>query len=458
MRLTRAATILAVWGAFGLASWCCARLLERASKLTPDALLEQWVLPEPSTLVPFVHSVRSRDAAKTVYLDAEGGLLRVSLSDLGIELDVEGTVEQARRAPQLNSTWDRIRRVLSGPPEKPLIIEPIFVFDVNEARRTLDRLAPLVNRKAVDARLDYANHRRIEAEPGRELDIAATFDTILHASLDEGDVVALQFRSVPARVESRELPAVDVSRILSQYETSFLHRAGARAINIRRGTQLLDGFLLLPNAVFSFNRVIGPRAESRGFIDAPVIVNDEIDKGVGGGICQVASTLHAAALYAGLPIVERRSHSRPSGYAPLGLDATVIEGKVDLRFTNPYGEPLLIHAFLPTTTTIRVEILGREPEWKVEHNAQVIKRYPFLRRIVQKPEITSGEFKRSQKGTYGYDIVSVVRYTDRSGAVTTQKYKSNYYPVPEVFWVSPGTPLASLPPLPEGAEGIEDRD
>jgi vancomycin resistance protein YoaR len=245
---------------------------------------------------------------------------------------------------------------------------------------------------------------------------------------------------------------------LSQYETSFAHRAGARAVNIRRGAQLLDGYVLAPHATFSFNRVVGERLEARGFIDAPVIVNDEIDKGVGGGICQVASTLHAAAVYAGLPMLERRSHSRPSGYAPLGLDATVIDGKVDLRFSNPYDEPLLIHASLPTATTMRVEILGRDSEWQVEHAAQVIKRHSFLRRVVEKTGLAPGEFKRSQKGSYGYDIVSVVRYRDPSGTVTTHHYKSNYYPVPEVFWVSPGTQLDSLPPLPEGADGVEEHD
>jgi hypothetical protein len=115
----------------------------------------------------------------------------------------------------------------------------------------------------------------------------------------------------------------------------------------------------------------------------------------------------------------------------------------------------MIHAFLPTRSNIQVEILGRSPRDRIEHQAQVIKRYPFLRRIVEKAELPAGDFKRSQKGSYGYDIVSIVRLTHQDGSLSTRSYRSNYYPVPEVIWIGPGTPTTSLPPLPEGADGIE---
>jgi vancomycin resistance protein YoaR len=458
MRLPRLIAILSVWGTFAFVGWAGSQLWRRTESMAPDAVLEQWALPPTSELRAFVQWVANRDARKSVYLGTPEPAVRVTLAEVGFSLDVQETFERTRNAPRPQSMWERVSRVVSGPPLKPYVVDAIFVFDGNEARRTLRRIEPLVNRNPINARLDLEHHLRIEHEPGREIDIPATLSALEHTLPDEGDVVPLQFRSIPASVESNQLPTVDVTSVLSNYETSFLHRAGARAVNIARGAHLLNGFILQPHATFSFNQTVGPRLQTRGFIDAPVIVNDEIDKGVGGGICQVASTLYAAAVYAGLPIVERRSHSRPSGYAPLGLDATVIDGKVDLRFSNPYDQPLLIHAFLPTKTSIRVEILGRAPEWKVEHTAQVIKRHPFLRRIVEKQELTPGEFKRSQKGSFGYDIVSVVRYTDASGAVTSHHYKSNYYPVPEVFWVGPGTPLTSLPPLPDGAEGLEDRD
>ena len=426
-----------------------------AANLPIDASFEDRSLPAPSELETFVTEQAERVAEREVYLQADRDLIPKTLSELGIALDVARTIEQARVILRPTALSDRVRRVLAGPPREPVNIAPIFTFDARRARRTLERLAPLVRHAPVDASLDFAHHQNIIESPGRDLDIETSLALLEHGSRDEDAAFPLRFRAISPKFFSRDLPPIDISRILALFQTSFAKRGGARAVNIRRGAKLLDGYILGPGATFSFNRVVGPRTERRGFVSAPVIVHDEIDQGPGGGICQVATTVHAAALYAGLEVIERRSHSRPSGYAPLGLEATVIDKKVDLRFRNPYDTPLMIHAFLPTHSSIQVEILGRSPEDKIEHQAQVIKRFPFLRRVVEKAELPSGEFKRSQKGSYGYDIVSIVRLTHPDGSLSTRRYRSNYYPVPEVMWVGPGTPAASLPPLPEGAEGLE---
>src|SRR5664280_1579108 len=455
VRIARIGLLIALLGAIVWAASEGIAIAQRAARLPIDALFDGHSLPAPSGLQAFVAEQAQRIAEREVYLQADRDLIPKTLSELGIDLDVERTMEQARQAPRLTSLSDRVRRVLTGPPREPASIAPIFTFDAHRARRSLDQLAPSVHRASIDASLDLDHHQNIAEAPGRELDIETSLILLEYGARDEDALIPLKFRNLGPKIFARDLPPIDVSRVLAQFQTSFVKRGGARAINIRRGAKLLDGHILDAGATFSFNRVVGPRTEQRGFVSAPVIVHDEIDQGPGGGICQVATTVHASALYAGLEMIERRSHSRPSGYAPLGLDATVIDGKVDLRFRNPYSTPLMIHAFLPTRSSIQVEILGRSPEDKIEHQAQVIKRFPFLRRVVEKAELPSGDFKRSQKGSYGYDIVSIVRLTHPDGSLSTRSYRSNYYPVPEVMWVGPGTPAASLPPLPEGAEGLE---
>jgi vancomycin resistance protein YoaR len=428
-----------------------ARLMAQAR----DAVLDDYVVPSPPELDGFVAELAERVSLRTAYLDASPELLPVSFSDLGIELNILRTTDQCQKAPVLTTFGQCLRRMVKGPSPAPTRVTSSFTFDANRCRTTLRRLAPRVSRAPINAKLDLERHERILDWPGRELDIEATLAQIENGPREDGTVVPLVFRRIPVTVTSAELPPVEIDRVLGRFETDFTHRGGPRAVNIRRGAQLLDRVILGPGATFSFNRTVGARTEQRGFINAPVIVHDEIDKGPGGGICQVATTLHAAAVYAGMEIIERRSHSRASGYAPLGLDATVIDGKVDLRFRNPYDSTLMIHAQLPTLTTIRVEILGRNPAGPVEHHAQVIKRYPFLRRIVEKAELAEGDVRRTQKGKYGFDIVSFVQFTQPDGSLTTHRYSSKYYPVPEVFWVAPGTPESALPPLPEGAEGIE---
>lgn len=455
MRIARLGLVIALLGAIFWAARQGTAIAWRAMNLPVDALFEGRALPAQPDLEAFVAEQALRIARRSVYVDTAPELLPLSLSELGIDLDIPRTIEQTSGAPRPKSLSERIRRVLVGPPREPWAVTPVFTFDANTARRTLRRLAPMVHRAPIDASLDFAHHQRVKDAPGRELDVEASLDPIERGPRDEDAVMTLIFRPIPPKITMSEIPPIDVSRVLARFETNFAKRGGARAVNIRRGARLLDGFILAPGATFSFNRAVGPRTEQRGFVSAPVIVHDEIDQGPGGGICQVATTVHAAAVYAGLEIIERRSHSRASGYAPLGLDATVIDSKVDLRFRNPYDSPVMIHAYLPTRTTIQVEILGRNPEGQVEHNAQVIKRHPFLRRIVEKAELASGNYKRSQKGAYGYDIVSTVRLTRADGSQSTRRYKSTYYPVPEVMWVGPGTPANVLPPLPDGAEGVE---
>src|SRR5690606_10983287 len=163
-------------------------------------------------------------------------------------------------------------------------------------------------------------------------------------------------------------------------------------------------------------------------------------------------------VYGLLEVEERRSHSRPSGYAPLGLDATVIDGMVDLKLRNPYQTALMVHAYLPSRYTVRVELLGRDPPGEVTHAYAVTEKYDFVRRVASKPFLEPGEHRRRQKGTPGYDVVSIVKIAYADGKVGRHTYRSKYYPVPEVYWIAEGSDPSELPELPEGATHTEHAD
>ena len=154
-------------------------------------------------------------------------------------------------------------------------------------------------------------------------------------------------------------------------------------------------------------------------------------------------------------MVKRRSHSRPSGYAPLGLDATVIDGEVDLQLRNPYPVPIIVHAFLPVPTRIRIEMLGTALPGKVEHSYTVTKSEDFFRKVLRHPELAPDQVKRHQKGIPGYDVVSTVRTRYVDGSERVRHYNSTYYPVPEVYWVGRDVDPESLPALPERATHTE---
>ena len=110
-----------------------------------------------------------------------------------------------------------------------------------------------------------------------------------------------------------------------------------------------------PGQSFSFNQTILPRTSSNGYVTANMIVNKKYVPGIGGGICQVSSTLYAAMLNAGLPATERHPHSLKMDYIPEGMDATISGNTLDLKFTNIFAEPIQIQASAdPGTLTVSI--------------------------------------------------------------------------------------------------------
>ncbi len=405
-------------------------------------------LPARQPVASWLGQLGEQWAQREVTLNTGDSQLTAHFGQLGISLDTT-TAQQELTDLAAQGTWlERFRRALQARRGQLEVVAPLH-FDPDQAERFLSELAPGLAREAQDARVDLENHLKISDVPGRALDIHGTL-LRLRSLVDEGSTtLQLAFHQQPATTTLDDLIRVDVSKVLASYETDFKGKAGRRKVNIERAVKYLNGTVIEPGDTFSFNHVVGERSQSRGFVDAPVIVDDVMEAGIGGGVCQVASTLFASAVYANLEIVRRRSHSRPSGYAPLGLDATVIDHEVDLRFRNPYDVPLLIHAFLPTETTIKVELLGHTLDAKIEHQYGVTERADFVRRVKQTEEVK--EPKRKQKGNYGYDVTSVVTIKQPDGKTQRRSYASKYYPVPEVYWVPTDYDLSLLPPLPEGA-------
>jgi len=419
--------------------------------------------PTGGNLAGVVELVDAKFRGRQVVLLARELVRELSRENLGLSLDTQELSEslshelakERARPRTLGAQVAQVFAMWTGKAsvERELLVELPLRFDGEKARGIVSALAKNVHRYPLDAELLIEEHRVQKSEPGRVLSIEASLERIERLGASE-DVIELQVDDLEPQVTEEELLPVDITRVLATFETSYRGKAGPRAVNIRTAARFLNGAVILPGEVLSFNARVGRRVHGRGFVDAPVIINDELDEDVGGGVCQVATTLHAAAVFGNLEVLERRSHSRPSGYAPIGLDATVIDGKVDLRLRNLYDEPLLVHAYIPEPYLVRVELLGRLPEVKVEHAAIVKGQEPFLRRVWHKPETEPGTFKQKQKGSPGMDVVSVL-VVRRDGHETSRRtYSSKYYPVPEVYYVGEGFFTAQLPSLPEGAAGL----
>ena len=130
-------------------------------------------------------------------------------------------------------------------------------------------------------------------------------------------------------------------RLLGSYSTKYDYKV-ARATNVSLASARINGTVVKPGELFSYSNTILPRTAANGYVVAPVYINKKVGSGVGGGICQVSSTLYACMLTVGLPATERHPHSLPVHYLPEGMDATISGTTLDLKFINIYDKPLMI--------------------------------------------------------------------------------------------------------------------
>jgi vancomycin resistance protein YoaR len=375
-------------------------------------------------------------------------VLDTTLGDLGVSVDVEAVAARAVRLGRVESMLERAKladRARRGELDVPL--EPAIDTVV-----TIERLATYkddLDTLAVDARLDLDHHAVLPERVGRSLDLDGTAAAVARAAVERGaGDVDLPFVAVSARVTRASLSRIDLSRALASFATYFSRRGdqGPRARNIEAAASHLDGFVLDPGRVMSFNDVVGARIEENGFHKSFEIFKGEMVEGLGGGTCQVASTLHALAVYGGLEIVQRLPHSRPSAYIPAGLDATVVYPTVDLKIRNPFSFPVVINA-TASGNRLDMALLGADKPVSVTFDRDVVSTTPFARKVVEDPAI--GKPKRKQKGIDGVEILRKRVITYRGGARRVESSHDTYPPTQEIWQVPPGYDSRGLPPLGE---------
>ncbi len=162
-----------------------------------------------------------------------------------------------------------------------------------------------------------------------------------------------------------------ITGVVGSYHTTY-GGIPSRLHNVALVAQLIDGALIAPGETFSFNGTTGERTAEKGFQEAPVIINGELQTGLGGGICQVSTTVFNAAYEAGLQIDERTNHALYISHYPLGRDATVNYPDLDLKFTNDTDNWLLLRTFVGTGS-LTVNLYGTPQNRRVETTEQPLR-------------------------------------------------------------------------------------
>ena len=379
-------------------------------------------------------------------LDVDGEVvLERAVSDLGVRVDRQAMLDDARDQGRHGTLGVRAwlaTQARRGQLNVPLV-SSVCASRVEEA---LEPLREQLDREPVDARIDLDGHQITYDVPGRTLDVAATVQRIEVSVAGHRQEVEIAFRVLPASVTRQSLMGTDIKQVIGSFETRF-SRLGEpeRAHNIDLAAGHFNGLVVGPGATISFNEIVGPRDWAHGYRKAHQIVDGEAVDGYGGGACQVASTLHAAAFLGGLQIVARKAHSRPSAYVTLGLDAAVMyDAGLDLKIRNPLPFPVVLHETV-TKDRVKTEILGREKPWDVDYRYKVLFTMDFDRKVVTDPEVMAP--KRTQKGIRGIQIRRTRVLILPDGTRQEETSTNVYPPTMEIWHLPAGVDQASLPGL-----------
>ncbi len=281
----------------------------------------------------------------------------IQATDIELTPNVEQAVQDAygtgRGGSLLTNTLTQMRIALVG---KDVRLTATYNDDKLQAK--LVAIATSLSRTPKNASLTLSPRGNVErhaALTGRQADATTLHDTVA----PKLSALALTVRTeIP--VEETEPVITDdtlasIDGVLASYQTKY--SPGNRGHNIALAAGKLNGSLVKPNGIFSFNDTVGLRTAAAGYKVAGVILDGQLADGIGGGVCQVSSTLYNAVLLAGLTPTARTSHALPSAYCPPGLDATVADGQIDLQFRNQLAHSV----YLLTNAdghTLTVYILG----------------------------------------------------------------------------------------------------
>lgn len=384
-----------------------------------------------------------------------------SFAELGITPDLDSTIKAAlhtgRQSLHLFRYPERIRLA-----SRRAQLLPHFKIDQTLFETSLAETFTAIQQEPVNASYKLSTDRQIvtiEPEvPGRILDILATYQALEKAlqSSFTSLKINLSLAPVEAEVTAASLEAWQVTEEVASFSTIIAGTAN-RIHNIRLAATAIDQALIPPGAVFSFNETVGQTTAATGYRAAPIIKNGKIVDGIGGGICQVSSTLYNAVLLSDLQLVERRNHGLRVNYLPPGLDATVAYGSIDLKFKNNRSHALWLRTFIDgnklTTTFYGTKIPGQEVKVYTT-DVQII---PAGEKIIKTAELPKGKRELVITGQPGYRAtvwrsVYLNGQEERTERISQDTYKA----VPSEYRV--GTkelPVSGKPSAPEEENGTE---
>lgn len=385
------------------------------------------------------------DAVKVTF---PGGEWDARREELGVALQLDVAAQHAVRVGREGGLTDQIRARLRA---EPIDIAVPVQIDKDTLDDAIGALAQTVDRDPVDATFTVRGTQIdiIPGKDGRLLDIDATMKEVSEALANPAatEVAAVVETRRPSITEE-DLAHIEV--VLAEFSTPYRQHQVDRTHNLKLASKALNEKVVRPGQVFSFNENVGRRSAEGGYRPADIFLEGDVTPQIGGGICQIASTLYNIALLSNMDIVERRRHSRPVDYVAVGRDATVYWGQQDFKFKSPLKHPAILLTDV-SGGRVTFKMLGsRADKVDVEITREGLTRIPHEERRIDDPELEEGKTEVETEGRDGWRV-TVHRKVTRDGKVLReQRLHTDHYP-PQTKVVRVGT----KPPEIEEPEEVE---
>ena len=380
---------------------------------------------------------RSTEPQKIRIVDPKGKETTMNLADLGITIDRVGTLtdvmDYGYESDVMTYVMHRVDALLH---EKAMNIR--YKVDGPVAESYFLNYAKAMGQVGANATVTLEGNTVVHqpAKVGRKLDVTATMKR-LQEQLQEGKVETLELvinESAQPTITDKDL--VSITSILGSFTTYFDGSNTSRAHNIHLASQKIHQTLIPAGGIFSFNQVVGERTPEAGYDDAPVFMGGRLVPGIGGGICQVSSTLFNTALLSGMDIVERDTHFAPVSYIPVGLDATVAWGYIDFQFKNPYSHPIYVIAE-EGAGYVTITILGAKEDVPQSVTITKGKEQRIPNKKIEKIDEAVKEETVEEAGHEGVSVDTTRTIVYGDGRSSTYTFNSYYEPVDTVIVTGP---------------------
>ncbi|KYH28216.1 MULTISPECIES: VanW family protein [Clostridium] len=376
---------------------------------------------------------------KKIEVQVDDKIYTLDYSKIEAKYNIDEVIKEAFNYGKKENLLNKYR-LIKGNGSKKFKLE--FAYNSKPIDEFINKIEEEVNKDPKNAKISIINGK-IKITP-EVTGMKIQKDKLRQAIISQinGDIsqknikIEAQVETIKPEITKEKLSSINTP--IASFSTSFASSTEGRINNIELATKAINGTLLMPGETFSFNEVVGERTRARGYKEAGVIVNGEIEAGLGGGICQVSSTLYNAILHSGIKPYERRNHSLPSSYVAKGLDATVDWGNIDLKFKNTLDTPIYIEGYT----------LNKRVYFKVYSDKSLTKRsYEMATEVsvihpttkyINDPNRLEGETVVVKSPSNGYRV-KVYRKTIENGKVIHTEFISNDYYAPKNGEIIRGT-------------------